>query len=138
MAFAKLISFDQAFASTILRFANSALYAHCFPVTDILHAINRVGLKNLQSLCMSVAMVRLLGKHVRNLRIQNLWLHNFACGFIAQTLATGTGIDKGSAFACGLMHDVGRLALSVLRPEEYAHLLDEHRGSPSSIIPLEK
>jgi len=134
----KLISSDQAYASAVLTLANSALYAHRFPVTDILHAIHRLGLKNLQGLCMGVAMVKLLGKHLRLLRIRNLWLHNLACGFIADKLAAGTGIDHGSAFTCGVMHDVGRLALCVLQPEEYAQLLETHRGSPASILPLEK
>lgn len=135
---AKLISSEQAFASAVLTLANSALYAHRFPVTDILHAIYRLGIKNLQGLCMSVAMVKLLGKHLRILRIQNLWRHNLACGFIAETLSAGTGIDRGSAFTCGLTHDIGRLALCVLKPEEYANLLGTHRGSPASILRLEK
>jgi len=134
----KLISSDQAFASAVLTLANSALYAHRFPVTDILHAIHRLGMKNLQGLCMSIAMVKLLGTHLRILRIQNLWLHNLACGFIAEKLAAGTGIDHGSAFTCGVVHDVGRLALCVLQPDKYAHLLETHRGSPASIMPLEK
>jgi len=134
----KLISSDQAYASAVLSLANSALYAHRFPVTDILHAINRLGMKNLQGLCMSVAMVKLLGKHLQVLRVRNLWLHNLACGFIAEKLAAGTGIDQGSAFTCGVMHDVGRLALCVLQPEGYARLLETHRGSPASILPLEK
>jgi len=134
----RLISSDQAYAGAVLTLANSALYAHRFPVTDILHAIHRLGLKNLQGLCMSVAMVKLLGKHLEALRIQNLWLHNLACGFIAEKLAEGTGIDHGSAFTCGVMHDVGRLALCVLQPQEYARLLETHRGTPASILPVEK
>lgn len=135
---AKLISSEQAFASAVLTLANSAMYAHRFPVTDILPAINRLGLKNLQGLCMSVAMVRLLGKQIRSPRIENLWRHNLACGFIAETLATGTGIDQGTAFTCGLMHDVGRLALCVLHPDEYEHLLEVHQGLPTSILQVEK
>jgi putative nucleotidyltransferase with HDIG domain len=114
------------------------MYGHRFPVTDILPAMNRLGMKNLQGLCMSVAMVRLLGKQLRSLRIQNLWRHNFACGFIAETLAMGTGIDQGTAFSCGLMHDVGRMALCVLHPDKYELLLEVHQGSPSSILQVER
>jgi HD-like signal output (HDOD) protein len=133
----KLISSDQALASTVLTLANSALYSHRFPVVDILHAINRIGIKNIQGLCLNAAMVGFLGKSLKLPTMRTLWSHNLACGFIAEMLATGTGIDQGSAFTCGLMHDVGRLALAVLRPNEYMLLLEKHAGSPASILQCE-
>jgi HD-like signal output (HDOD) protein len=104
---------------------------------DILHAINRIGLKNIQGLCLNFAVVGFLGKSIRIPAMRALWSHNLACGFIAEILATGTGIDQGSAFTCGLLHDVGRLALAVLRPKEYLLLLEQHAGSPRSILQCE-
>lgn len=47
-------------------------------------------------------------------------------------------IDKDSAYTAGLMHDVGRLALAVLRPKEYAALLEAHIGPPRSILSAER
>jgi hypothetical protein len=36
------------------------------------------------------------------------------------------------------MHDIGRLALAVVRPREYSLLLGAHSGSPSSILNAER
>jgi putative nucleotidyltransferase with HDIG domain len=132
-----LISSDQAFASAVLTVANSALYAHFAPVTDVLRAIQRLGQRKLQGLCMSVAMMTLLSKQARGGMVRNLWTHSLACGLIAEMLAPGAGIDPGNAFTCGLLHDVGRLAMCVLQPEGYGGLLETHQGSPTSILERE-
>ncbi len=36
------------------------------------------------------------------------------------------------------MHDIGRIALAVIQPKEYANLLGTHRGTPSSILEGER
>jgi HD-like signal output (HDOD) protein len=77
---------------------------------------------------MSVAMVKLLVKHLRILEIRDIWLHSLASGFIAEILASGTGVGQSTTFTCGLMHDVERLALCVMKLEEYTHLRDTHKG----------
>lgn len=134
----RLISSDQALAGAVLTLANSALYNHRVPVVDVLQAINRLGTRNIQGLCLNVAVVMFLGKSIRLPLMQNLWNHNLACGFIAEILASRIGIDPGSAFTCGLMHDIGRLALGVLRPKEYMLLLEKHKDLPASILEDEK
>jgi putative nucleotidyltransferase with HDIG domain len=134
----RLISSDQALAGAVLTLANSALYNHRVPVVDVLQAINRLGTRNIQGLCLNVAVVMFLGKSLRLPLMKNLWNHNLACGFIAEILASRTGIDEGSAFTCGLMHDIGRLALGVLRPKDYMLLLEKHEGPPASILQDEK
>ena len=130
----RLIASDQAFASAVLTIANSALYAHCFPVTDILRAIHRIGQRKLQGLCMSVAMMTLLSKQAHSSTVRNLWAHNLACGHIAEMLAAGAGVNHSSAFTCGLLHDIGRLAMCVLQPKKYGRILESHHGMPVSML----
>jgi putative nucleotidyltransferase with HDIG domain len=134
----RLIASDQTFAGAVLTLANSALYSERAPIVDVLQAINRLGTRNIQGLCLNVAVVMFLGKSLRLPLMQNLWNHNLACGFIAEILATRTGLDPGNAFTCGLMHDIGRLALGVLQPKDYMLLLENFEGSPASILESEK
>jgi HD-like signal output (HDOD) protein len=70
--------------------------------------------------------------------MQCLWRHNLACALIAQQLAAGGFMDKDIAYASGVMHDIGRFALSVIRPKEYAELLGKHVGSADSILQCER
>jgi putative nucleotidyltransferase with HDIG domain len=134
----RLIASDQALAGAVLTLANSALYSERIPIVDVLQAINRLGTRNIQGLCLNVAVVMFLGKSLRLPMMQNLWNHNLACGFIAENLATKIGLDPGNAFTCGLMHDIGRLALGVLQPKDYMLLLENYEGSPASFLESEK
>jgi HD-like signal output (HDOD) protein len=133
----ELISSDAAFASEVLTIANSAFYSPRFPACTILQAIAVLGANHLQGMCLTVAVRSYLGKSLNHPLIRNLWRHNLACAMIAEQLAAAGFMDKDTAYACGVMHDVGRLALAVIRPDEYAALLEKHHGSAASILPLE-
>jgi HD-like signal output (HDOD) protein len=47
-------------------------------------------------------------------------------------------LDRDVAYTCGVMHDIGRLALAVLRPKEYSLPLGAHSGTPTSILKAER
>jgi putative nucleotidyltransferase with HDIG domain len=132
-----LISSDAAFASEVLTIANSLVYAPRFPACTILQAIAVLGANHLQGLCLTVGVRSYLGKSLNHPLIRNVWRHNLACALIAQQLAEAGFMDKDTAYTCGVLHDIGRLALAVLRPNEYSALLATHEGSAISILPLE-
>jgi putative nucleotidyltransferase with HDIG domain len=133
-----LISSDPAFATEVLTVANSVLYSPRFPSSSILQAITVLGANNLRGICLTVAARAYLGKFLILPAMGAIWRHNLACALIAEQLATTGFIDKDTAFTCGVMHDIGRLALATVRPNEYAHLLNTHAGSPQSILERER
>ncbi len=133
-----LISSDPAFASEVLTIANSALYAPRYPVTSIQHAIAVLGANHLQGLCVTVGVRAYLGGALSRPSMRAVWRHNLACGLIAEQLASSGFMDKDSAYTCGVIHDIGRLALAVIRPREYAILLGMQSGPPGSILEGER
>jgi len=133
-----LISSDAAFASEVLTIANSMVYAPRFPAHTILQAIAVLGASHLQGMCLTVGVRSYLGKSLSNPVIRNVWRHNLACAMIAEQLASAGFMDKDTAYTSGVLHDLGRLALAVIKPKEYADLLAKHEGSGSSILPLEQ
>jgi len=133
-----LISSDPAFASEVLSIANSLLYAPRFPSNSILQAIAVLGVNNLQGLCLTVGARTYLGKSLSLPTMRSLWRHNLACGLIAEQLASAGFMDKDTAYTCGVLHDIGRLALAAVRPKEYAVLLGSHSGTPESILKAEE
>jgi len=134
----ELISSDPAFASEVLTIANSLLYAPRFPVTSIQHAIAVLGANHLQGLCVTVGVRAYLGGALSRPSMRAVWRHNLACGLIAEQLASAGFMDKDSAYTCGVIHDIGRLALAVIRPREYAILLGMQSGPPGSILEGER
>ena len=133
----ELISSDPAFSSEILTIANSALYAPRFPTTSILQAISVLGANNLQGICLTVGTRAYLGKRFNQPSMRSAWRHSLACALIAGQLASAGCLDKDIAYTAGMIHDVGRLALAVIRPREYGLLMESHGGAPTSILDAE-
>jgi HD-like signal output (HDOD) protein len=133
-----LISSDPAFASEVLIVANSALYAPRYPVCSILQAIAVIGANQLQGMCLTVGVRAYLGKSLNFPAMRELWRHNLACALIAEQLASAGFMDKDIAYTSGILHDIGRFALAVIRPAAYAALLGGHCGSAASILEHER
>jgi HD-like signal output (HDOD) protein len=134
----ELISSDPAFASEVLSVANSLLYAPRYPASSILQAIAVLGANTLQGVCITVGVRAYLGKSMSQPAMRMLWRHNLASAIIAQQLAAGGFIDKDMAYTCGILHDIGRIALAVIQPRDYAALLETHQGSALSILENER
>jgi HD-like signal output (HDOD) protein len=134
----ELISSDPAFASEVLTVANSVLYSPRYPSNSILQAIGVLGANALQGMCITVGVRTYLGKSMSHPAMRGLWHHNLACAVIADRLASSGLLDKDTAYTAGIMHDIGRMALSVIQPREYANMLGTHRGTPDSILERER
>lgn len=133
-----LVSSDAAFASEVLTVANSALYAPRYPASSILQAIAVLGADTLQGMCITVGVRAYLGKAMNQPAMRALWRHSLACGLIAQKLAAGGLVDQYTAYTAGILHDIGRIALTVIQPKDYAALLGAHHGPADSILECEQ
>ncbi len=133
-----LISADPAFASEVLAVANSILYAPRFPATSILQAVTVLGANTLQGMCITVGVRAYLGKAMHYPAIHNLWRHSLACAIVAERLASVGLIDKEEAYTAGILHDIGRMALAVVLPSDYAALLEAKCGPAGSILEGER
>lgn len=134
----EMIGSDPAFASEVLTVANSVLYAPRYPANNILQAISILGANALQGMCITVGVRAYMGRTMGFEAMKTFWRHNLACAIIAEHLAVLSRMDKDNAYTGGILHDVGRAALGVIRPREYAQLLDLHRGSAESMLEQER
>jgi putative nucleotidyltransferase with HDIG domain len=134
----EVISSDPAFASEVLTVANSLLYSPRYPANNILQAISILGANALQGMCITVGVRAYMGKTMSLQEMKNFWRHNLACAIIAEHLAVLSRMDKDNAYTAGILHDIGRSALAVIQPKEYARLLHTHRGPAHSILEGER
>jgi HD-like signal output (HDOD) protein len=133
-----LISSDPAFASEVLTIANSLLYAPRFPANSVMQAIAVLGANNLNGLCLTVGVRGYMGKTLNQPAMRAIFRHNLATALIADQVACVGFLDRDVAYTSGVMHDIGRLALAVLRPKEYSLPLGVHSGTPASILKAER
>jgi len=134
----ELISSDPAFASEVLTVANSVLYSPRYPSSNIMQAVAVLGANTLQGMCITVGARAYLGKSMSYPAMRGVWRHNLACAIIAGRMASAGSLDRDTAYTSGILHDIGRIALAVILPKEYASLLGSHRGSPDSILEGER
>jgi putative nucleotidyltransferase with HDIG domain len=133
-----LIASEPAFSSEVLTIANSALYPSRVPITSVLQAVVVLGTNALRGICLTVGVRSYLGESLNHESLRALWRHNMACALVARQLATASLMDPNTAYTAGIMHDIGRLGLAVIAPKRYAILIENFRGTPSSILELEQ
>ncbi|MDD3149266.1 MAG: HDOD domain-containing protein [Candidatus Gastranaerophilales bacterium] len=101
----EVISRDVSLTSQILKLVNSAYYGFPNQITTINKAIALLGLKQVNSLVMSVAMKPMLMTNYG----KDLWEHCIRCAIASQIIAKKLGHkDTEEAFVMGLLHDIGK------------------------------
>ncbi len=121
-----ILSKDPSLSATLLRLANSALYATEGSVMDLRTAVLRLGFDAIANLGTGAAVIKTLrgGAHLDAVK---LWQHSVAVGLTAKgvcMLAKRHG-QAETAFLTGLLHDIGKIALDTCYPEEYALVLQQ-------------
>ena len=128
----ELILHDPSLSARILKLANSALYSFRSEVKTISHAITLLGLNLVKSLTIGVSIFESYTKGLRDEIgcINQLWMHSFAVGVLAQEVwARRANRSEGEfALLCGLLHDLGKVAFFKKDAIGYAKLFAAEKG----------
>jgi putative nucleotidyltransferase with HDIG domain len=115
-----ILAKDPPLSATMLRLANSVMYAGDNKVTDLRSAVLRLGFDAMLNLGRTAAIIRSFrgAEHLDALR---LWQHSVAVGMTAKGICRllKNRVLEESAFLTGLLHDIGKIALDRCFPEEY-------------------
>ena len=112
---AQIIETDQAIAARVLKVANSAYYGLSGMVNSIHQATVVLGQQTLEQVITMVSSSSLLGKRLKgyNLNAGVLWRHSLAVAIGSRMIASKRAPSlENDAFAVGLIHDAGKLALN--------------------------
>ncbi len=105
-----LVQTDQIIASRILALANSAMYGGLVEITDMMRAINRLGLNVTETLVQALENKRIYSTenhHVKKI-LEDLWMHALGTALTSQTIAQDLKMDNvAEIFTSGLLHDFG-------------------------------
>jgi two-component system cell cycle response regulator len=132
---------DSSLTGRILQLSNSAANAGTEPVTTVEEAIMRLGGNLVRNLALAFSLVseRTTGS-CKAFDYDGYWSASLAHAVVAQALATRIGLARPEeAYICGLIGDVGRLALASVYSDAYSALLTEHGTNPlDTLLPKEK
>jgi len=136
-----LIARDQALTARLLRLANSAFFAVRARVTTVQQAVTLLGFGRVRDLVLGLSVWGALdAKSVAGRRWRTtLWTHSATVAAASKLLAERAGLDGGTAFTAGLLHDVGKLVLGLRLGDSYWSMLDEaqQRGEGSAAVERE-
>ena len=126
----RIIETDPVLTARILGLANSAALARAGkPVCDVMAAVMRLGADpTFEAVFTQLAALWLrdASKLPDQAQLHELWLEYLIAAFCARELATAVGdveIKPSVAYAAGLLHDVGTLALCFADPGPMSRLL---------------
>ncbi|MEM1097304.1 MAG: response regulator [Planctomycetota bacterium] len=124
---------DPAMAGKILQLVNSSFFGYASPVQDLRQAVGLLGLSLLHALVLSVHLFEQAKRpHPATIGLQP---HCFRVARLAQSIMQDLD-DRpcavAAAYTGGLLHDLGKLALSLGMPEPYGALFRQHQRDPDT------
>jgi len=118
----KLIANDPGITHKILKVANSAAYSKGGQRASLMQALSTLGADMIKTLVISESVLNTLNAFPNsgNTDLRMFWKHCLTTAVIARDLAKAMDYPQTEeAYLAGLLHDVGRLALLAVVPDEY-------------------
>lgn len=138
---AGVLQADPALVGRTLKLANSSALGCTRPVSSIREAVIILGVRKVRNLALSFSLISQRSQWVcREFDYPAFWSRSLAMGVAAQ--AVGTYLKKitpSDAFTCGLLAQVGRLALASIYADVYGQILQQtEEGCPGDLCAQER
>jgi HD-like signal output (HDOD) protein len=136
----ELVESDPATAGRILKFANSAFVGSRQKTADLRQALTLLGTRTAVSIALSLSiMERTKNGKCRNFDYDAFWSECTIRATTARQLAASP-LNSNEAYTCGLLSQIGRLALASVYPEQYSGVLKNSQNSavPGILTELER
>lgn len=136
-----VIGKDPALTAGILRQANSAYYGYARRISSLREAIVLLGFQVTQELAMSAAISPVLRAQLLGYQIdqEGLWKHSLLTAMAAKRVCQHCKLPYGDvAFTAGLLHDIGKLVISIYVQEVGNFLFKKAKDTSRSFVELEE
>ncbi len=127
---------DPALTGRVLKIANSPLYARSRPVVSLNpDVLMSVGIQSLRQIVLAFALISAnRNGRCKNFDYEDFWSRSLATGVAAQLIGAAIKVAPPvETFTCGLLSQIGRLALASAYPEKFSELLVSHKGNAQDI-----
>lgn len=125
---AAIVEKDPASAARILKFVNSAFFGVSNKIASLHRAIILLGMRTVVNLSLGYSLISQNMKgRCDTFDYDDFWLDSLAR---RRSPAIGYGdLNANEAFTCGLLSQVGRLAMATVYPREYGQVLNFVRAN---------
>jgi putative nucleotidyltransferase with HDIG domain len=141
----KLIECDPALASKIISLSTQASKDINRQVpTSVGKAVMLLGFESVRNAVLSIKVFETLGGDAEEREGEfdrtEFWKHSLAVACAARRIIAmiDEKADPEEAFMCGLLHDMGKVALDTCLPKSYARVVEITAGSMGNISDIER
>ncbi len=128
---------DSGLCAKIISVSNTPVYAQWNGIKDFNRLVVILGLEPIKSISITAIVQQFFSQFDQKLGqcMGLLWNESLTCAHTAKALAVITGYPSpDEAYLTGLLHNIGKLAILKLKPDDYSsHLLEGHHQSQDSI-----
>ncbi len=124
----KVIEYDPALTTNILKLANSPIYGFSNKISTISHAIVCLGREAVRSAALTSFTQGILDDEVSAFDLEKgmLWEHSMFCAVSSRIIALRVRYnDPEEAYIAGLLLDIGKLILCKFAAEKFAQILEK-------------
>jgi len=141
-AITEIVSRDPGLTAKLLQVANSSTFGLQKQVTSLNHAAALLGLNRLRCVTLGVTVLDTFSDKkavwAEHIDLEEFWRHSLSVAVAAEMLAVRYGwASPEEAFLAGLLHDIGKIGLLAVVPEEYSHLLEDASGGDRALTEYE-
>ncbi|MBI5558905.1 MAG: HDOD domain-containing protein [Deltaproteobacteria bacterium] len=139
---AEVIQYDQAITANVLKICNAAYFGLHRKISSLDEGLVVIGHDILKDIIIASSSARFYQGAVGGgygLEPGEMWRHSVASGIMAKILVRHiAGVDQGSAFTAGLLHDIGKRFLSGFVADELTQIVDKVEKENCSFVEAEK
>lgn len=132
---ARVVQTDPALSGRLIKLANAATHVSR-PVVSVAEAVARQGMLTVRQLAFGFSLIdQYRDGACKDFDYQAYWSHSLLMALAMQALGQRVHIAAtDELFVCGLLAQVGRLALATAYPESYGAVLAAHRADPGQTL----
>ncbi|MGA3067171.1 MAG: HDOD domain-containing protein [Tepidisphaeraceae bacterium] len=144
-----LISSDVSLTARILQLVHRADLGVRGEVTTVDRAVVLLGFEAVRSAVLAISVFETFSNgapHGSGFPREDFWKHSIAVACCAELLAEAagraygaqSGLPASEAFVCGLLHDIGKIALDTTLPKSYARVVEAAELLRGNIADVER
>jgi len=120
---AKVIAHDVGMSTKVINVVNSSAYSRGNRKLVLMQALNTLGIDMIKTMVISESVFQTFShfSNATGTNFHNFWVRSLKTAVLARELAKRMSYSNTEeAYLAGLLHDVGRLALLSVAPNDYA------------------
>ncbi|RMG73855.1 MAG: HDOD domain-containing protein [Nitrospirae bacterium] len=130
----EFISQDQSISAKVLKIVNSPIYGFPGRISSVHQALMLIGLSAVKGMLLGISIFDMMQQSMLG-----LWEHSIGTAITSRAVAKRLGLKNTDDISvAGLIHDIGKVALSLCFPEQYRKALDIARDRELYIVDAEK